>query len=79
VAVYLFGLVAFRYRHVRTVSRRRLGLAIVLLFLVPVGTEMPALASVALVNVLIWTMLALDTRSYGEGRQQVRRPDPAQA
>jgi low temperature requirement protein LtrA len=75
VAVYLLGLVAFRYRHVHTVSRRRLGLAIVLLFLIPVGTEIPALASVALANVLIWTMLALDTRSYGEGRQRVRRPD----
>ena len=31
LAVYLLGLVAFRYRHVRTINRRRLGLAIVLL------------------------------------------------
>jgi hypothetical protein len=75
IAVYLLGLVAFRYRHVRTVSRRRLGLAIVLLFLVPVGMEIPALVSVAIANVLIWTVLALDTRSYGEGRQRLRHPD----
>jgi low temperature requirement protein LtrA len=74
VAIYLLGHVAFRYRHVRTVSRRRLLLAIVLLILVPVATEVPALLALAAVNVLIWALIAYETRSYGEGRQRVRRP-----
>jgi low temperature requirement protein LtrA len=74
VALYLLGHVAFRYRHVRTVNRRRLLLALVLLILVPVATEMPALAAVAVANVLIWAMIAYETRSYGEGRQRLRRP-----
>jgi low temperature requirement protein LtrA len=73
VAVYLLGLVAFRYRHVRTVNRRRLGLAIVLLFLIPVATAMPALISLAVAVVLIWAMIAYEHRSYGPGRAELRR------
>jgi low temperature requirement protein LtrA len=77
LAVYLIGHVAFRYRHVHTVNRQRLLLAIVLLILVPVATEVPALLALAVVNVLLWAMIAYETRSYGEGRRQVRRPEAA--
>jgi low temperature requirement protein LtrA len=73
LAVYLLGLVAFRYRHVQTVNRRRLGLAIVLLFLAPVATAMPALISLAVAVVLIWAMIAYEHRSYGPGRAELRR------
>jgi low temperature requirement protein LtrA len=81
VALYLLGHVAFRYRHIRTVNRRRLLLAVVLLLLVPVATEVPAVAALAIANVLIWAMIAYETRAYGEGRQRVRRPgvEPAEA
>jgi low temperature requirement protein LtrA len=72
LAIYLLGHVAFRYRHVKTINRRRLGLAIVLLLLVPVATEMPALVSLTLATVLIWALIALETRSYGEGRTELR-------
>ena len=72
LALYLLGHVAFRYRHVHTINRQRLLLAIVLLILVPVATELPALAPLALANVLIWAMIAYETRSYGEGRNRVR-------
>jgi low temperature requirement protein LtrA len=71
-AVYLLGLVGFRYRHVHTINRRRLGLAIVLLILIPVATAMPALISLAIVVVLIWAMIAYEHRIYGEGRTQLR-------
>ena len=79
VAVYLIGLVAFRYRHVHSINRRRLGLAIVLLILVPVATEVPALVVVAVANVLLWAMIAYETRMYGEGRHKLRRPETAEA
>jgi low temperature requirement protein LtrA len=79
LAVYLLGHVAFRYRHIHTINRQRLLLAIVLLILVPVATEVPALVALALANVLIWAMIAYETRSYGEGRQRVRRPQSAEA
>ena len=72
LAVYLLGLVAFRYRHVKTINRRRLGLAIVLLFLVPVATAMPALISLTLAVVLVWAMIATEHRSYGPGRDELR-------
>jgi low temperature requirement protein LtrA len=79
VAVYLLGLVAFRYRHVHSINRQRLGLAVVLLILVPVATEVPALLALAIANLLLWAMIVYETRLYGEGRQQVRRPQPAEA
>jgi low temperature requirement protein LtrA len=71
-AVYLLGLVGFRYRHVHTINRRRLGLAIVLLILIPVATAIPALISLAIIVVLIWAMIAYEHRTYGEGRTQLR-------
>jgi low temperature requirement protein LtrA len=79
VALYLLGLVAFRYRHVRTLNRRRLGLAVVLLLLVPVATELPALATIAIVNILFWTLIAYETLVYGAARSRLRRPQPEAA
>jgi low temperature requirement protein LtrA len=73
VALYLLGLVAFRYRHVHTLNRHRLGLAIVLLLLVPVATTVPALISLAVAAVLIWAMIAYEHRGYGPGRDELRR------
>jgi low temperature requirement protein LtrA len=72
VAVYLLGLVGFRYRHVHTINRRRLLLAIVLLILVPVATAVTALISLAAVVVLIWAMIVLELRGYDERRDQLR-------
>ena len=73
VAVYLLGLVGFRYRHVHTINRQRLLLAIVLLILVPVATALPALISLAIADVLIWALIAFETRGYDERRDQLRR------
>jgi hypothetical protein len=79
VALYLLGLVAFRYRHVHTVNRRRLLLALVLLALVPAAKELPALAILAIVTVLLWALIAYETRGYGEARDRVRHGDQAPA
>jgi low temperature requirement protein LtrA len=65
-ALFLIGLVAFRYRQTKTVNRRRLGMAIVLLFLIPVAVAVPALLTLAVAVVLIWAMI------YGETRSRVR-------
>ncbi|HEX6585878.1 MAG TPA: low temperature requirement protein A [Solirubrobacterales bacterium] len=77
VAIFLLGLVAFRYRHVHTINRRRLGLAIVLFALIPPALEISALAILAILVVPIWTVITYETRGYGEGRQRVRRGDAA--
>jgi low temperature requirement protein LtrA len=72
LAAYLLGLVGFRFRHVRTINRHRLALALVLLGLIPLATAVPALAIVALADLLIWTMIAYEHRGYGPGREQLR-------
>jgi low temperature requirement protein LtrA len=77
IAVYLLGLVAFRYRHVRTVNWHRFGLAILLFALFPVATELSALAMLALLNLVLWVLVAYETRGYGEGRAEVRHGDAA--
>jgi low temperature requirement protein LtrA len=71
-ATYLLGLVAFRWRHVHSLNRRRFGLAVVLLILVPVATAVPALVSLTSVVVLFWALIGYETRGYGERREQLR-------
>ena len=77
VAIFLLGLVAFRYRHVHTLNRRRLGLAIMLSALIPLALEIPALAILAVLAVPIWALIAYETRGYGEGRRRLRRGEAA--
>jgi low temperature requirement protein LtrA len=77
VAVYLLGLVAFRYRHVRSINGHRLGLALVLFALYPVALELSALVMLVVLNALLWTMIAYETRGYGEDRAEVRHGDAA--
>jgi low temperature requirement protein LtrA len=72
VAVYLLALVAFRYRHIHTLNVRRTVVAVALLALVPPATEVSALASLAGLTILIWILIAIETRGYGEGRVQFR-------
>ena len=47
LALYLLAHVAFRYRHIRTLNRRRALLAVVLVALIPVATNVAAAATVA--------------------------------
>jgi low temperature requirement protein LtrA len=72
VAFYLLGHVGFRFRHVHTINRQRLLLALALFALLPVATEIPALATVAVLTVLLAAMITYETISYGEGRARVR-------
>jgi low temperature requirement protein LtrA len=72
-SLYLLAHVAFRYRHVHTLNRRRLGCAIVLLALLPAAAELPALATVGIVAVLLSALIAIETHSYGPSRERVRR------
>jgi low temperature requirement protein LtrA len=77
LATYLLGLVAFRWRHIRSINRQRLALAVALLILVPVATEVPALLALAVVSAAIWAMIVYETRMYGAGRREVRRREAA--
>ncbi len=79
VALYLLGLVGFRFRHIRSINRRRLLLALVMFALLPAAVELPALATLALVTALMCALITYETISYGEGRARVRHEDFAPA
>ena len=75
LALYLIAHVLFRYRHIHTVNRRRVALAVLLLAFLPLATELPALATVGAVTVATWILIAYETHTYGENRHRVRRED----
>jgi low temperature requirement protein LtrA len=73
VAVFLLGLVAFRWRHVHTLNRQRFLYAVVLLAAFPLATEVPALVAVGIVTAVLWAIIAYETSGYGENRSRVRQ------
>jgi low temperature requirement protein LtrA len=72
VAVYLLAHVALRLRNAHTINYQRLVLAIALFALIPVAVEIPALTTLAGVNVVLWTMIAYETARYDERRYRLR-------
>jgi low temperature requirement protein LtrA len=75
VSAYLLGLVGFRFRHVHTINRQRLAVAVLVFALLPVATNAPALATLAILTAALAAIIAYETWSYGEGRGRVRHVD----
>lgn len=73
-ALYLLAHVAFRLRNMRTLSRRRLFVAGVLVLLVPaeVAGKPPALATLGVVAAVLATLIAYESLRYAEARDRVR-------
>jgi low temperature requirement protein LtrA len=72
VAIYLLAHVALRLRNAHSISRTRLGAAVLLFALWPAATEVTALTSLIAVNVVLWLMIAWENSHYGEGRYRLR-------
>jgi low temperature requirement protein LtrA len=72
-AVYLLGHVAFRYRNVHTVNRHRLVAALLSLAAIPLATQIPALASLALVTALLWVVIGIEGIRFAGSRQRVKQ------
>jgi low temperature requirement protein LtrA len=72
VALYLLAHVMLRLRNARSVNWQWLGLAVVLLAAVPFVRDVPSLATLAGVTVLLWIMVAYETSTYGEERARLR-------
>ncbi|MBS1863102.1 MAG: low temperature requirement protein A [Actinobacteria bacterium] len=72
ISTYLLGLVAFRYRHVRTWNRYKLLLAAVLVVLIPVATAIPALLTLALATALLALLVVREHAGYDERRDRLR-------
>jgi low temperature requirement protein LtrA len=72
-AVYLLAHVAIRYRNVHTINKYRLVCAALLLALIPVAVRIPALATLALLAVALWGVIALEAVRFAGSRERIRR------
>jgi low temperature requirement protein LtrA len=72
IAIYLLGLVAFRYRHTRTWNRNKLIMAAVLAVLIPVATAIPALLTQAIAAALLALLVVREHAGYDERRDRLR-------
>jgi low temperature requirement protein LtrA len=72
LAIYLLAHVALRLRNAGSVSPTRLGVAVLLLAMLPLALEISALATLAIVTSVLWAMIAYETRGYGDVRYGLR-------
>ena len=72
IALYLLGLVAFRYRQKRTWNRNKLVFSAVLLVLIPLATAIPALATLAIATALLALLVVREHAGYDERRDELR-------
>jgi len=71
-AIYLLAHVAFRLRNVHTLSRQRLVCALVLVALIPVALELPALATLGVLAALLSALIAFEALRFSEARERIR-------
>jgi low temperature requirement protein LtrA len=71
-AMYLIAHVAFRLRNVHTLSVQRLVCAAALLALIPAATELPALATLAIMAALLSALIVYETVRFAEARERLR-------
>jgi low temperature requirement protein LtrA len=71
-ALYLLGHVAFRLRNIHTLNRQRLICALLFFALIPLATEIPALASLGIVAGVLVALIAYEAIRFSEARDRVR-------
>jgi low temperature requirement protein LtrA len=71
-ALYLLAHVAFRWRNIHTLNRQRLAMAVVLVALVPLAVEIPALATLAGLAALLAGLVAYERVRFREARNRLR-------
>ena len=71
-ALYLLAHVAFRWRNVHRFNAQRLLCAILLVALVPVAVELPALATLGIVAALLAALIAYESVHFAELRERLR-------
>ena len=72
VATYLVAHVLFRLRNVHSLSLRRVVVSVLLVALIPLAVELPALATLAAVTALCVGLIAYEAIRYAEARDRVR-------
>ena len=71
-AMYLVAHVAFRLRNVGSLNRHRLVVAVLLVALIPLGVELPALATLGILAGILAALIAFEALRYAEARDRVR-------
>jgi low temperature requirement protein LtrA len=71
-ALYLLAHVAIRYRNVHTVNNYRLICAVVLIALIPVAVEIPALATLTVVAAALVVLIRLEAMRFVGSRQRAQ-------
>jgi low temperature requirement protein LtrA len=71
-ALYLLAHVAFRLRNVGTLNPHRLACAVVLVALVPVALELPALATLGVLAGVLGVLVAYEAVRFSDARDRVR-------
>jgi len=77
VALYLLANVAFKYRIVRSANVHRIAAGALLLALIPLAAQVPALAALGLLTAVMIGVIALEAVRFSEIREQVRHEEDA--
>ena len=72
-AIYLLAHVAFRWRNIHTLNRQRLVCAVLLGALIPLGVELPSLATLGLLAAILTALVAFEAIHFAEARERLRR------
>jgi low temperature requirement protein LtrA len=72
IALYLLGLVAFRYRQKGDWNRYKPVAAALVLILIPIATKIPALATLAIATALLAGLVTREHMTYDERRDEIR-------
>jgi low temperature requirement protein LtrA len=72
-ALYLLAHVAFRLRNIRTLNRQRLVCAVLLLALLPAAVELPSLATLGILAVVLAALIVYEVMRFAELRDRLRR------
>ena len=75
IALFLVGHVAFTFRIERIVKVRRLVAAAVVLALMPLGLELPALGALALLVAVMVLLIVVETVRFAEARERIRHEE----
>ena len=72
-ALYLLSHVAFRWRNLHTLNKQRLLTAVLLVALLPLAVELPALVLVGILAALLTALIAYEAVRFAEPRARIRQ------
>jgi hypothetical protein len=71
-ALYLLAHVAFRYRNVHSLNRRRPGCAVLLVALLPLALEPPAVLTLACLAAILTVLISWEAIHFAEAEDRIR-------